>query len=296
MDFSTASSVLFCPLKISGGTISSRIDIPLVPTCFAERASYPGTLISPRACGYPHPPGIWTNGQVAAWKAVTAAIGALGRITHPIVLDLPLQARYHAVKTTNAIKALIKDFATAAKQTVNDADFDGVEVHGGYGHLVDQFVQDTANQRTDSYDGNIENRSRFAVEDMGMSDPMPQFIHLVQQLRGMKLSYLHLVEHYAACYTNDAIALYGDSNDILIHMWGKASPVILNHGFDALSTCKAIEDYIGVADIAVAMGATLISNPDLIYRIACPDRSKSHSVMDPDGYITYSFSDEWEAE
>lgn len=135
-----------------------------------------------------------------------------------------------------------------------------------------------------------------------MSDPMPQSIYLIQQLRSLKLSYLHLVEPYAACYTSDTVALYGDSNDVLIRMWGKTSPVILNHGFDATSACKAIEKYMGIVDIAVAMGAPFISNPDLIYRIKKgillmpPDRSKSHSVIDPDGYITYPFSDEWEAE
>lgn len=383
MDMPAANSVLFCPLKIGDGTISSRIImapmarlrncrlhvplVPMVPTYFAERASYPGTLvisemtiISPRACGYPHPPGIWTDDQVAAWKAVTAAvhaqgsriylqIGALGRVAHPLVLeeDVALfglqedSIRFAAPSsipcgkgqpipaelTTEEIKALVKDFAAAARRAVNDAGFDGVEVHGGYGYLIDQFIQDTANQRTDSYGGSVENRSRFAVEvmravvdavgaeqsairlspwcswqGMGMSDPMPQFIYLIQQLRNLKPSYLHLVEPYAACYANDTVALYGDSNDILIRMWGKTSPVILNHGFDASSACKAIEKYIGVVDIAVAMGAPFISNPDLIYRIKkgiplmLPDRSKSHSVMDPDGYITYPFSDEWEAE
>jgi NADPH2 dehydrogenase len=229
--------------------------------------------------------------------------------------------------TREEIKALTKDFATAARRAVFDAEFDGVEVHGGYGYLVDQFIQDTANQRTDCYGGSIENRSRFAVEvmravvdavgpersairlspwcswqGMRMHDPMPQFIYLVQQLRSLKLSYLHLVEPFVAQHTNGAEALFGDSNDILIRMWGKTSPVILNHGFDATSACEAIERYIGVVDIAVAIGAPFMSNPDLIYRIkkgipfVLPDRSKSHSVMDPDGYITYHFSDEWKAE
>lgn len=383
MDNPAANTVLFFPLKIGNDIISSRIVmapmarlrncrlhiplVPMVPTYFAERASYPGTLvisemtmISPRACGYPHSPGIWTNEQVAAWKAVTAAvhaqgsriylqIGAPGRVANPLVLEedvalfgLPKDSvrfaapssipcsKDHPVPaelTTEEIKALIKDFAIAARRAVNDADFDGVEVHGGYGYLIDQFIQNTANQRTDSYGGNVENRSRFAVEvmravvdaigaersairlspwcawqGMRMSDPMPQFIYLIQQLRDLKLSYLHLVEPYAARYTSNTVAFYGDSNDILIRMWGKTSPVVLNHGFDATSACKAIEKYIGIVDIVVAMGAPFMSNPDLIYRIkkgiplVPPDRSKSHSVMDPDGYITYPFSDEWEVE
>ncbi|RFU78029.1 aldolase-type tim barrel [Trichoderma arundinaceum] len=383
MDAPEANSVLFCPLKIGNGTISSRIImapmarlrnsrrhvplVPMVPTYFAERASYPGTLvisemtiISPRACGYPHPPGIWADEQVAAWKAVTAAvhaqgsriylqIGALGRVAHPSVLEedaalfgLPKNSiRFAAPSpipcskghpapaelTKGEIKALVQDFAAAARRAVFDAEFDGVEVHGGYGYLIDQFIQDTANQRTDCYGGSVENRSRFALEvmcavvdavgpersairlspwcswqGMKMHDPMPQFIYLIQQLRALKLSYLHLVEAFVAHNTNCAEALFGDSNDILIRMWGMTSPVILNHGFNAASAIEAIERYIGVADIAVSIGAPFMSNPDLIYRIKKgipfepPDRSKSHSVMDPDGYITYPFSYEWRVE
>ncbi|OPB39312.1 NADH:flavin oxidoreductase/NADH oxidase family protein [Trichoderma guizhouense] len=318
------------------------------------------TMISPRASGYPHSPGIWTNEQVAAWKAVTAAvhaqgsriylqIGALGRVANPRVLEedavlfgLPRDSvRFAAPSsipcskghptpaelTAEEIDTLVKDFATAARRAVFDAEFDGVEVHGGYGYLVDQFIQDTSNQRTDCYGGSVENRSRFALEvmravvdavgpersairlspwcswqGMRMHDPMPQFIYLIQQLRGLKLAYLHLVEAFRARQTNSAEALFGDSNDILIRMWGMTSPIILNHGFDAPSAIEAIERYIGVADIAVSIGAPFMSNPDLIYRIkkgiplALPDRSKSHSVIDPDGYITYPFSDEWKAE
>lgn len=377
------NTILFHPLKVGSGVVSSRIVmapmarlrnsrrhvplVPMVPTYFAERASYPGTLvisemtmISLRACGYQHSPGIWTNEQAVAWKAVTAAvhaqgsriylqIGALGRVAHPNVLeedaalfDFPGDSvRFAAPSpipcgkehptpaelTTEEIKALIQDFAAAARRAVFDAEFDGVEVHGGYGYLVDQFIQDTSNQRTDCYGGSVENRSRFALEvmravvdavgpersairlspwyswqGMRMHDPMPQFIYLIQQLRGLKLAYLHLVEAFVARQTNTAEALFGDSNDILIRMWGMTSPVILNYGFDATSAIEAIDRYMGVADIAVAIGAPFMSNPDLIYRIKkgiplmLPDRSKSHSVIDPDGYITYPFSHEWRAE
>lgn len=265
-------------------------------------------IISPRACGYPHPPGIWTNEQVAAWKAVTAAvhvqgrqiylqIGVLDRVAHPLVLEedvalfgLPKDSirfaapssipcsKDHPIPaelTTEEIKALIKDFATAAGHAVNDAHFDGVKVHSSYGYLIDQFIQDTINQRTDSYGGSVENRSRFTFEimhvvveavgaersaivlplwcarqDMRMSDPIPQFVHPIQQLRDLKLSYLHLVKPYAARYTNNTVARYGDSNDILIRMWGEDKPSNL----------------------------------------------KSHSAMNPDGYITYPFSDKWTPE
>lgn len=215
MDTPAADTVLFCPLKIGNGIISSRVImapmarlrncrlhvplVPMAPTYFAERASHPGTLaisemaiISPRSCDYPHPPGIRRNAQAAAWKAVTAAvhaqgsqiylqIGTLGRVAHHLVLEedvalfgLPKDSMLFVAPslipcskdypipvelTTEEIKALIKNFATAVRHAVNDANFDGMEVHGGYGFLIDQFIQDTANQRTDSNGGNVENRS-----------------------------------------------------------------------------------------------------------------------------------------
>lgn len=116
----------------------------------------------------------------------------------------------------------------------------------------------------------------------------------------MKLSYLHLVEPYAARYTN-TIARHGDSNDILIRMWGKTNPVSLNHGFDAISACKAIEKYIGILDIAVAMSAPFMSNPDLIYRIKresplCLQIGPSRTQLWTQIGIMYPFSDEWRAE
>ncbi|UKZ88245.1 uncharacterized protein TrAFT101_004007 [Trichoderma asperellum] len=179
MDTPAANTVLFCPSKIGNGIISNRIimapmarlrncrlHVPLVsmvPAYFAGGASYPGTLaisemaiISPRAYDYPHPPGIWTNEQVAAWKAVTATvhaqgshiylqIGALGRAAHPLVFEedvalfglskdsiqfaassLIPYSKDHPIPvelTTEEIKALIKIFATAARRAVNDADF-----------------------------------------------------------------------------------------------------------------------------------------------------------------------------
>ncbi|KAH8128612.1 FMN-linked oxidoreductase [Trichoderma asperelloides] len=326
MDTPAADTVPFRPLKIGNGIISSRVimapmarlrncrlHVPLVPMM---------AIISPRSCDYPHPPGIRRNAQAAAWKAVTAAvhaqgsqiylqIGTLGRVTHHLVLEedvalfgLPKDSMLFVAPslipcskdypipvelTTEEIKALIKNFATAVRHAVNDANFDGMEVHGGYGFLIDQFIQDTANQRTDSNGGNVENRSY-----------VPQFIHLIQQLRNLKLSYLHLVEPYAARYTN-TIARHGDSNDILIRMWGKTSPVSLNHGFDAISACKAIEKYIGILDIAVAMSAPFMSNPDLIYRIKresplCLQIGPSRTQLWTQIGIMYPFSDEWRAE
>ena len=115
------------------------------------------------------------------------------------------------------IWAFIKDFAQAGKNAI-EAEFDGVQVHSAYGTLVDQFVQDTANQRTDAWGGSIENRSRFAIEvvkaiakeigignvgirfspwgtylSMGMKDTVSQHVYLIKELASMGLQHLHLV-------------------------------------------------------------------------------------------------------
>ena len=122
------------------------------------------------------------------------------------------------------IKQYAQWYATAAKNAVQGAGFDGVEVHGANGYLVDQFLQDNTNQRTDEYGGSIENRARFALEvvdavvaavgetkaairlspwslfqDMRMEDPVPQFTYLVDELkqRHPNLAYIHVISAVA---------------------------------------------------------------------------------------------------
>lgn len=121
--------------------------------------------------------------------------------------------------TEEEIWATINDYATAARNAVEKGGFDGVEIHAAHGYLIDQFTQDTSNKRTDQWGGSIENRARFAIEvskavvkavgvervgirlspwsnfqGMRMTDPIPQFSYLIQQLRKLDLAYLHIVE------------------------------------------------------------------------------------------------------
>ncbi|CAI7639494.1 unnamed protein product [Penicillium pancosmium] len=166
---------------------------------YSQRASAGGfmlteaTPISRYAAGYPGVPGIFTKSQIAGWKKVTDAVHAkgayiycqlwhVGRATVPSFIDgkqavsssdIPISGNgldgteYAALPprpiTIDEIQELIKEYAAAAKRAI-EAGFDGVEVHGANGYLLDQFLHDNVNKRTDDYGGSIENRSRIVLE------------------------------------------------------------------------------------------------------------------------------------
>lgn len=228
----------------------AHIQLPIATEYYSQRASVPGTLIiteatviSPRASGYANVPGIYSQDQIKQWKEVTNAVHkkgsyiflqlwALGRTATPAVLKE--QGGYEVVSSSSTpidsnaaepralteyeIHQFIDDYATAAKNAI-EAGFDGVELHGANGYLIDQFTQDNCNQRTDAWGGSVEKRSRFGLEvakavvtavgaertgirlspfssfqGMLMHDPIPQFSHLVEGLKELSLAYIHLVE------------------------------------------------------------------------------------------------------
>lgn len=211
------------------------------------------TYISSKAGGYPNIPALETDAQLAGWKKVTDAVHAkgskmyaqlwhLGRAAYPDPVGsggaIPDDAfdyekdyvsssavpMYEGGPTPrplseDEIHQTIAMYATAARNAVEKGGFDGVEIHGAHGYLIDQFNQDTCNKRTDQWGGSIENRSRFVLEvtkavvaavgkdrvgirlspwarfqGMGMSDPIPQFSYIIHNLRELGLAYLHLVE------------------------------------------------------------------------------------------------------
>ncbi|KAF9048160.1 hypothetical protein BDP27DRAFT_1386467 [Rhodocollybia butyracea] len=134
------------------------------------------TLITHQAGGYAHVPGIWSDEQISRWKEVTEAVHAKGSY---IYLQLWAVGRTPVLGTpevepdfpydlprphVSEVKEYVQWFATAAKNAVYGAGFDGVEVHGANGYLVDQFLQDVSNDRTDEYGGSIENRTRFPLD------------------------------------------------------------------------------------------------------------------------------------
>jgi len=318
----------------------------LAKTYYGQRASVPGTLIvteatfiAPQAAGYSNAPGIWSDAQIAGWKAVTEAVHAkgsfiflqlwaLGRVASPRTLkeegdfDVvgPSPIRYNSVteggdeaavprELTGAdLKEYVELYTKAAKNAI-EAGFDGVEVHGANGYLLDQFLQSVSNNRTDEYGGSIQNRLRFPLEvidavvktvgaertavrispwsdyqDMGMKDPLPTFTAFVERIRDAhpNFAYLHVVEDRAH-----------DTSDPLRKAWGDR-PYIAAGGFNRASATSAVEKHGGL----IAFGRHFIANPDLPLRLKEGidlnpyNRATFYSVEAAAGYIDYPFANE----
>lgn len=325
----------------------------MVAEYYAQRACVPGTLliteatiIAPPAGGYPSVPAIFSDEQIAGWKKVVDAVHAkgsflylqlwaLGRVADQEVLrstgsgdlvsssDVPVAEGAPAPRALSEeeIKDYIKAYAQAATNAVKKAGFDGVEIHGANGYLIDQFNQSTANKRTDSWGGSVENRSRFALEvskavveavgaertgirlspwssfqGMKMDDPIPQFTHLIKGLKELKLAYLHLVESRIA---GNADIEATEKNDDFIDLWANQSPVFLAGGFTADSAHAVVDKQYKDKDVAVVFGRYFISNPDLVYRVqnGIPltpyNRGLFYNARESKGYVDYAFSEEF---
>lgn len=215
----------------------------------------------------------------------------------------------------------IADYAQAARNAIA-AGFDGVEIHGANGYLIDQFIQDTCNKREDAWGGSVEKRGRFAVEvaravveavgadrtgirlspwgtfqGMKMEDPKPQFGYLATQLAGLGLAYTHLVESTIA--GNDDVET-AEKLDFFLQAYGKASPVIVASGYEAESAVQAADVKYAGYDAIVGIGRPFISNPDLPFRVqrgipfAPYDAATFYNAKDPKGYTDYPFSAEFQ--
>jgi N-ethylmaleimide reductase len=274
-----------------------------------------GTSPSPNGLGYPRIPGIFSKEQIAGWKLVTSAVrpkGAkmfmqfmhCGRIAHP--LNLPKGARVLGPSAVAAagdmytdaegmkpngmpqamteadIKTAIDEFAQAAKNAVT-AGFDGVELHGANGYLLEQFIRPNSNQRTDRYGGSIENRARFVLEvadaaikaigkdrvgirlspfgvfnDMPLYDAMEaDYTYLAQQLNARGLVYIHLVDH-----SSMGAPKVPDSMKTTFRNVFKGK-LILSGGYDA---ARAESDLAAGKCDLIAVGKPFLANPDLVTR------------------------------
>ncbi|KAG6852875.1 hypothetical protein C0991_008455 [Blastosporella zonata] len=324
--------VVLAPLTRFRATKSHVPVVHLVKEHYAQRARVPGTLlitegtyIDIRAGGMANAPGIWNDEQIAAWKEVTDAVHshgssiylqlwALGRVAETAVLasygtpqpyplvgpsEKPVASQEGPpprALTLDEIQEYIGYYARAAHNAVHLAGFDGVEVHGANGYLIDQFIQDVSNIRTDAYGGSVENRSRFALEvvdavvnavgpertgirlspwsefqDMRMKDPKPQFSHLVTSLRDAhpSMAYIHVVEGRING-SGDRDQETHESNDFLREIWGDR-PYISAGGHTEETAIKMAER----GNELVAFGRYYISNPDL------PLKLKHHVKLEP---------------
>jgi N-ethylmaleimide reductase len=298
---------------------------PLMAEYYAQRTSEGGLLIgeatiaAPNDNGYLGAPGLYDDSQIAGWKLVTDAVHAQGG---KIFLQL-----YHAGRQSNSqlqpggaqpvapsavehggvayteagwvpntpprelkveeIKGLVESFREASRRGIA-AGFDGVELHAANGYLLDQFLQDGSNKRTDSYGGSIENRARLLLEvveavasvwgyervavrigpsgkfgDMSDSDPEALFTHVARELDKLNLAYLHLIEPRIAGNVEDESRDQNPVASRLIRRHYKGL-IIAAGGFNGESANAIIES--GDADL-VAFGRHFIANPDLPARL-----------------------------
>jgi N-ethylmaleimide reductase len=292
----------------------------LMAEYYAQRGSVglivtEGTSPSPNGLGYPRIPGIFSAAQVAGWKLVTDAVHArgakifiqfmhCGRVGHP--LNLPAGARVLGPSAVAAagdmytdaegmkqnampqamteadIKTAIEEYAQGAKNAVA-AGFDGVELHGANGYLLEQFIRPNSNLRTDRYGGTIENRARFVLEvadavikaigkdkvgirlspygvfnDMPLYDAMDSdYTWLAQQLNARGLVYVHLVDH-----SPQGAPVVPDSIKQMFRSTFKGT-LILSGGYDA---ARAESDLAAGKCDLVAVGRPILANPDLVTR------------------------------
>ncbi|KAF8190891.1 hypothetical protein BJ912DRAFT_316140 [Pholiota molesta] len=352
-----AHRVVLAPLTRYKANPKDNVPIlPLVNEYYTQRASSAGTLlitestiISRPGGGRDNTPGIWTKEQIAAWREIVDSVHAQGSFIYLQIramgrgadaaelaakgLDLvgpsaiPITNRpAPRALTVPEIQQYVEDFGRAAKNAVDEAGFDGVELHFANGYLVDQFLQDVSNQREDDYGGSVERRSRFALEtvdrvvqavgeerigvrlspwsiflDMGMKDPIPQFTHIIQSLKDShpNLAFLHLVEPRIAG-AGDADKSHSEvpeSNDVFRKIWAP-KPLITAGGFTRESAIKRADEE---GDL-IAFGRLFISNPDLPLRLkhdiplTRPDRKTFYVPGTQEGtevgYTDYPFAEE----
>lgn len=326
-------------------------------TYYEQRASAgliitEASQISPQGLGYPNTPGIYSAEQIAGWKAITAAVHAkggriflqlwhVGRISHPslqpdgalpvapsAIAPVGMAATFSGEQPfvtpraleTEELPGIVHDYRQAALNAIA-AGFDGVEIHSANGYLLDQFLQDGSNHRTDQYGGSIENRARLVLEvveavvdavgsdrvgirlspsgtfnSMSDSDPQALFTYVVQALNPFNLAYVHLVEPRV---NTDALNRWAktDADDDGVNLGSHYFRSIYNGtiisagGYDRESGNAAIAH--GDADL-IAFGRIYISNPDLVQRFALNaplndyDRSTFYGGTEK-GYIDYPF-------
>ncbi len=341
--------MLMAPLT-RGRATQAHVPTPLMAEYYAQRATAgliisEATGITQQGLGWPYAPGIWNQAQVDAWRPITDAVHAvggrivlqmwhMGRLVHasflggePPVSSMPVSSvdvaapgtahtyagkqPYTAPRALGAeeVPALLDDYRHAARNAMA-AGFDGVQVHAANGYLIDQFLRDNTNTRTDGYGGPIENRVRLLAEVatavaetvgadrtsvrlspngaiQGVDDSAPEalFTAAASALSGIGIAFLELREPgFEGTFGKAAVPPIAPA--IRRAFSGK---LVLNCDYDG-ATGQAMLD-TGVAD-AIAFGRPFIANPDLPARVAAgvafaKDETATWYSQGPKGYVDY---------
>lgn len=310
-DLDLPNRIFLAPLTRSRSG-AGRIPNALMAEYYRQRAGAgllitEATIVSPQGAGYADTPGIWSDEQVEGWKLTTRAVHEagsriflqlwhVGRVSHPQFLDGELPVAPSTIRpagrvslvrpetpyvtpralTREEIPGIVEAFRRGA-QNAQAAGFDGVELHGANGYLLDQFLQDGTNRRTDDYGGTIENRARLLLEttdaaisvwgaervgvhiaprgdshDMHDSDPLATFGHVARELGRRRIAFMMAREHAGPGRIGPELkALFGGT-------W------VANEAFDVQGAAAALA--VGEAD-AVGFGRLFIANPDLPERL-----------------------------
>ena len=319
--------------------IAGNVPGPLTVTYYNQRASAgliitEGSQVSPMGVGFNRTPGIYSPEQVAGWKKVTASVHQaggkiflqlwhVGRMSHTDYLGgelpvapsaLPVGEEIHTplgkkmipvphALSSGEIHDIVRQFGHAAKNAKN-AGFDGVEIHGANGYLLDQFLRDGSNRRTDEFGGSLTNRMRFPLEVVkavlqewdprrvgyrmsphftihGMSDhdPVGTFSGLATELDRMGIGYIHLIEAVGGRMGRT------DPNARLAPLIRSKfdGTLMLNGGYDARSGTEVIES--GLADL-VSFGVLFLANPDL------PARFERNMLLNTEDSSTFYSGEE----
>ena len=336
--------ILMAPLT-RGRSTRDHVPTPIMATYYSQRASAgliisEATGISRQGLGWPYAPGLWTDEQVAGWKPVTEAVHQaggriiaqlwhMGRIVHPSFIGgeapvsssattAPGKAHTYDGKQPYAearalrideIPALLADYRHATANALA-AGFDGVQIHAANGYLIDQFLRDSANKRTDEYGGPVENRIRLLREvaetvisvagagrtavrlspngdTQGCNDSNPEdlFAAAATALSALNIAFLELREPGMG-------GTFGKADrppvapTIRRHF---AGPLVLNSDYTGPTGQAALDS--GAAD-AIAFGRTFLANPDLPYRIEhnlplTPDVMATWYSQGAEGYTDY---------
>jgi N-ethylmaleimide reductase len=307
----------------------------LMAEYYAQRASAgliisEASQISKLGIGYPCTPGIHTEQQIEAWKKVTKAVHEkggriflqlwhVGRVSHSSYHDdiLPVAPSaialsgevytYGGMKpyetphalSVEEIQSTVADYVQGAKNAI-EAGFDGVEIHGANGYLIDQFLRDGTNKREDAYGGSIENRSRFLLQiveavigeigadrtgvrlspsgtfnEMSDSDPTTHFTYVCEKLSSYDLAYVHIIDALQGDIRHGANVM-----DLSKLRAAYTGTLIVCGGYDKTRADDVLSN--NLAD-AVAFGTDFISNPDL------PQRLRSGAALneaDPNTFYT----------